>query len=121
MHFCSSKNDRGISGVVFDLMALFFLQRARLTPILNEDKLGQPLNDFLDLPAAQQQKLCTKLFRPFHGQPDLPRLMFDLLMYYACRFDPSECIQVTSKEPVHKDRLGTKQLRVVGEWFPEVC
>ncbi|CAD5214051.1 unnamed protein product [Bursaphelenchus okinawaensis] len=107
MGFNSTFDDRGVSGVVFDMMVLFFLQRKGVIPIVNEQALGMSFKEFFDQPYRFQ----IREFEEVGKQPrtfDVATVIFDLFSYYSAEFDPAEIIQIVDKNPVYKERKGTK-------------
>lgn len=115
MKVCSSRCDRGISGHTFDLMTIFFLQKCRGLPVFNEETLGMPFLEFIELTYGEKVEKLKPILAPYFAQlKSIPfvKLFFDMILFYAAEFDMKEIVQIIQTEPLYKDKKEVRMLRV---------
>ncbi|CAD5220395.1 unnamed protein product [Bursaphelenchus xylophilus] len=114
MGFTSTFDDRGVSGSAWDIMTLFYCQRMGWLPYINEEIIEMSWDEFFSLPYPIQQQKVQKIVNGSRlAEPEaVPLIVFGLFRFYGAEFDPAEVIQITQREPVFKEKNGTRTWRV---------
>lgn len=113
-----STNDTKVSGAIFDYMVIYFLQKYQGIPVIDEQKIGCSLADFLQKETNEQVLTLKAYFDKFNAEvvvPQLPYLFMDLLLFFGCGFDYVNVVQITSVENIPKENAGFRTVKINGK------
>ncbi|KAI6194509.1 Zinc knuckle [Aphelenchoides besseyi] len=116
MGFEKTFDEDGVSGAIFDYMALYFMQQNDFLPILNEESVNCSLEEFLNKPPNEVIQTAKSIFdehKNLHKIPHIAKLWMDLILYYGCQFNRQEIIQIVSKTKQEKENKGRRHIRIL--------